>query len=61
MDIQAIKQMIERALADGRLSRSENEDIQAAIFADHQVTEEEMRLYRELQKLVFEGDVILED
>ena len=61
MDIQEIKQMIERALADGRLSSQENEDIVAAIFADHQVTEEEMKLYRELQKQVFEGDVIIED
>ncbi|MEA5509288.1 hypothetical protein VB715_05870 [Crocosphaera sp. UHCC 0190] len=61
MEIQQIKAMIERALADGRLSRQEDDDIKAAIFSDKKVTEEEMKLYRELQKLVFEGDIILDN
>ncbi len=60
-DSQRIKTMIERALADGRLSRQEDEDIKAAIYADRKVTEEEMKLYRELQKLVFEGDIIIDN
>ncbi len=60
-DSQRIKRMIERALADGRLSRQEDEDIKAAIYADRKVTEEEMKLYRELQKLVFEGDIIIDN
>ncbi|MEA5533244.1 hypothetical protein [Crocosphaera sp. XPORK-15E] len=61
MEIQQIKAMIERALADGRLSRQEDDDIKAAIFSDKKVTEEEMKLYRELQKQVFEGDIILDN
>ncbi|MDJ0843874.1 hypothetical protein [Crocosphaera sp.] len=56
-----IKNMIERALADGRLSRQEDEDIKAAIGADNKVTEEEMKLYRELQQLVFQGDILIDD
>ena len=60
-DSQKIRTMIERALADGRLSRQEDEDIKAAIFSDKKVTEEEMKLYRELQKLVFEGDIIIDN
>ncbi len=56
-----IKNMIERALADGRLSRQEDEDIKAAIWADHKVTEEEMKLYRELQQQVFEGEILIDD
>ncbi|MGB5596511.1 MAG: hypothetical protein WBM32_22295 [Crocosphaera sp.] len=60
-DSQRIKTMIERALADGKLSRQEDEDIKAAIYADRKVTEEEMKLYRELQKLVFEGDIIIDN
>lgn len=53
--------MIERAIADGSLSRQEDEDIKAAIFSDRKVSEEEMKLYRELQKQVFDGDIIMED
>lgn len=46
-DPNKLKKMIERVLADGRLSRQEDEDIKAAIAADNKVTEEEMKLYRE--------------
>ncbi|MGK7883072.1 MAG: hypothetical protein AB4057_00405 [Crocosphaera sp.] len=60
-DTNKLKKMIERALADGRLSRQEDEDIKAAIAADNKVTEEEMKLYRELQQMVFEGDLKIED
>ena len=60
-DTSKIKKMIDRALADGRLSRQEDEDIKAAIGADNKVTEEEMRLYRELQQLVFQGDILIDD
>ncbi|MEL4897457.1 MULTISPECIES: hypothetical protein [unclassified Crocosphaera] len=56
-----IKTMIERALADGCLSRQEDEDIKAAIAADNKVTKEEVKLYRELQQLIFQGDIKIED
>lgn len=61
MEIQQIKNIIERALSDGRLSRQEDDAIKTAIFADRKVTGEEMKLYRELQKQVFEGDIIIDD
>ncbi len=60
-DTNKLKKMIERALADGRLSRQEDEDIKAAIAADNKVTEEEMKLYREMQQMVFEGDIKIDD
>ncbi len=60
-DSQKIKALIEQALADGSLSREEDEMIKAAIAADNVVTEEEMKLYRELQQQVFEGDIKIED
>ena len=60
-DTKKLKKMIERALADGRLSRQEDEDIKAAIAADNKVTEEEMKLYRELQEMVFKGDILIDD
>lgn len=60
-DPNKLKKMIERVLADGRLSRQEDEDIKAAISADNKVTEEEMKLYRELQQMVFKGELKMED
>ncbi|CCQ56181.1 MULTISPECIES: hypothetical protein [Crocosphaera] len=60
-DPNKLKKMIERVLADGRLSRQEDEDIKAAIAADNKVTEEEMKLYRELQQMVFKGELKMED
>ena len=60
-DSQKVKDMIERALADGRLSREERDMIEAAINADNVVTEEESKLFRELQQQVFEGDILIDD
>lgn len=60
-DPNKLKKMIERVLADGRLSRQEDEDIKAAIAADNKVTEEEMKLYRELQQMVFKGELKMEN
>ena len=60
-DPNKLKKMIERVLADGRLSRQEDEDIKAAIAADNKVTGEEMKLYRELQQMVFKGELKMED
>ncbi|ACB51278.1 unknown [Crocosphaera subtropica ATCC 51142] len=56
-----IQKMIERALTDGRLSSQEDEEIKAAIRSDHQVTREEMKLYRELQQQIFEGEILIDD
>ncbi|CCQ52664.1 hypothetical protein [Crocosphaera watsonii] len=60
-DPNKLKKMIERVLAYGRLSRQEDEDIKAAISADNKVTEEEMKLYRELQQMVFKGELKMEN
>ena len=60
-DPNKLKKMIERVLADGRLSRQEDEDIKAAISAENKVTEEEMKLYRELQQMVFKGELKMEN
>lgn len=61
MELEQIRIKIERALADGRISRQESEDIKAAIYADKKVTKEEAQLFRELQNQIFNGDVVLEN
>ncbi|BAQ61513.1 hypothetical protein GM3708_1919 [Geminocystis sp. NIES-3708] len=60
-DINKIKKMIENALADGRLSRAESKMIKQAIYEDKIVTPEEAQLWRELQQLVTEGEILLEE
>ncbi|HAC62457.1 MAG TPA: hypothetical protein DCF68_02700 [Cyanothece sp. UBA12306] len=61
MDLEQVKERIKRALADGRLSRQESQDIKAAILSDKKVTEDESKLWRELQDQIFKGEVIVED
>lgn len=54
-----IKAMIERAMSDGVLSRAESEAIKSAIYADQKVTKEEAKLWSDLQKMVAEGEIII--
>jgi hypothetical protein len=61
MELEQIKTMIERALADRRLSRLESDSIKAAIYSDKKVTPEEAELFRHLQEQIWNGDVIIED
>jgi hypothetical protein len=56
-DTTKIRKVIERALADGKISKDENDDIKAAMYADHKVTEEECALYRKLQEKIWLGEV----
>lgn len=59
-DTSNVKKMIENALADGRLSRGESEMIKQAIYADKKVTAEEAKLWRELQELINQGEILLD-
>lgn len=61
MDIEQIRAMVERALADGRLSRLESEAIKNAIYADKIVTREEAKLLRELHEKIWTGEIIFDD
>ncbi|GBF81091.1 hypothetical protein [Aphanothece sacrum] len=61
MELEQIKTMIERALADKRLSPLESDSIKAAIYSDKKVTPEEAELFRNLQEQIWNGDVIIEE
>ncbi|MEG4201932.1 hypothetical protein [Microcoleus sp. Pol12A5] len=56
--LEKLQVQIERAVADGKISKQEMEDINRAIWADGKVTVEELELYRMLvtDKIV-SGDV----
>lgn len=59
-DISRIQQIIDHALADGRLSKKESESIKRAIYADNKVTPEEAELWRKLQDKIVTGEILLD-
>jgi hypothetical protein len=61
VEIKQIQVAIERALADGRLSRLESEAIKTAIYADKKVTPEEAHLFSLLQEKIWQGEVLIDD
>jgi Arc/MetJ-type ribon-helix-helix transcriptional regulator len=61
MKIERIRVMIEWALADGRLSRSESEVIRAAIYESEQFSPEKARLLRELHEKIWQGEIQLDE
>jgi hypothetical protein len=61
MKKERIRTIIERALADGRLSRQNSIDIKIAIYSDKNITPEEVKLFRELQQQIWEGEIHLGD
>jgi hypothetical protein len=56
-----VRKAIEHALADGVLSRDENDQILATIYGDGKVSQEECELFRVLQEKVWRGEVAIED
>ncbi|MEG4857635.1 hypothetical protein QUB75_08090 [Microcoleus sp. K1-B6] len=56
--LEKLQAQIERAVADGKISKHEMEDIKRAILADGKVTVEELELYRMLvTDRIVSGDV----
>lgn len=49
-DLEKLRAIVERAIADGKLSQEEQQEIRAAIFADGKVTPEELTMVREIIK-----------
>lgn len=58
-DTSKVKAMIEKAITDGVLSRAESELIKSAIYQDKKVTKEEAQLWTELQRMVNEGEIMI--
>jgi hypothetical protein len=46
--LERLKTVIKNAIADGKISRKELDDIQAAMFADKKVLVEELEIYSKL-------------
>lgn len=48
--LKRLRQLVEGAIADGKLSNTEMNDIRAALFADGKLTLEEMEVVRDTMK-----------
>ncbi len=55
--LQKLREMIERALRDAKVSKKEIDDIKAFMNADNKVTTEESKLFRELQEKIWSGEI----
>ncbi|MBP0019214.1 MAG: hypothetical protein J7647_16890 [Cyanobacteria bacterium SBLK] len=60
MEATKVKETIERALADGCLSRQESQSIKRAMYADGKVSPEECELWRQLQDKIWKGEIYLD-
>jgi hypothetical protein len=56
-----VKRLVEKASADGLLTREEDEVILAAIVSRHGATAEMCALFRSLQEQVWNGELVLGD
>jgi hypothetical protein len=61
MEIQTINMLVERALADGILTKAESDIIKNAVYSDKKVTHEEARLLRLLNEKVWKGEILLDN
>ncbi len=59
MDFAHVKAIAERALADGMLTSEENDEIEAAIYADGIVSPEELALLEAIGQKVRDGEIQL--
>ena len=59
-DTDKIKQVIENAIADGRLSYQESEMIKMVIYKNQKMTRENAMLWRELQMKIVTAEILLD-
>ena len=58
-ELEKLKTVIENAIADGKLSRQELENIRLTMSADHKVTVAELELYRKMvQEKIDKGELV---
>lgn len=57
MEISKLRAMVEQALADGELSRTERDEIMNAIYSKKTITREECQLMRTLQRKIWTAEI----
>ena len=57
MDIERVREIVRRAVADRQLTRAEQDEIMAAVLADGRVSPEEQDLLRQIQEDIRLGKI----
>ncbi len=57
MDIERVREIVQRAVADRKLTRAEQDEIMAAVLADGRVSPEEQDLLRQIQEDIRLGKI----
>lgn len=61
MDLSSVRAIAQRALADGKLTSQENDEIEAAILADGVISDQELQLLEQIGQRVRSGEIQLVD
>lgn len=61
MDITTVRAIAQRALADGKLTAQENDQIEAAVMADGVISDQELQLLEMIGRKVRSGEIQLVD
>jgi uncharacterized membrane protein YebE (DUF533 family) len=59
MDLPELQALVERALADGKLTQSEMDEIMTAIMADDVVSASEMEILDFIERKILENEIEL--
>jgi hypothetical protein len=59
MNIADLKDLVDRAMADGKLTRQELEAIKLAISLDRKISSEEFQLARRIQEKVAKNEITI--
>ena len=57
MDIERVREIVQRAVADRKLTRAEQDEIMAAVLADGRVSPEEQDLLKQIQEDIRLGKI----
>lgn len=60
MEIPELRALVDQALADGKLTQQEMDEIMKAIMADDVVSAEELRMLDEIERKILENEIDLE-
>jgi hypothetical protein len=60
-DLEKVRKIAQRALADGFLSRAERDTLLSAVYRDRKVSLEECELLRSVQEKIWSGEVQIGD
>lgn len=60
MEFPKIRALVDRALADGKLTQQEMDEIMKAIMADDVVSADELKVLDEIERKILENEIELE-